>query len=587
MSTLTRYSGIPYTGPAPTNREPYVPIEAPAADARGAELSSQLGVEHEAGRDLPTLVVDKEKIVDVLQALKTQHSFTMPLDLFGVDYPRREKRFDVVYQLYSLQNNERVRLKVPVGDGEAVPTATGVYRGVDWYEREVFDMYGVRFDGHPNLRRILTHEAFQGYPLRKDYDAAQRWLLTEKDVAKLTPKIDPRFARVDTDFERVTLNLGPSHPATHGTLRIVVTLDGETIIGAEQEIGYLHRCFEKMAETHTYQQVIPYTDRLNYCSAIINNVGYCMTVEKLLGIEAPSRAQHVRLMLSEFMRIADHIICIGTNLVDMGALTNFWYLFQPREEILALVESCCGARLLPSYLRVGGLAVDVPHDFLENSQRLVNMLPKFISDVERLIMKNQIFLDRVVGIAPITAEEAIDHGFTGPCLRATGVPFDVRKASPYLGYDTYDWDVPVADGGDTFARFLVRFEEMRQSLRILQQAIDRGLPPGPVMVDNPYVALPPKEKVYNEMESLIYHFKLIMHGIQPPVGEAYFQVEGGNGEVGFYVVSDGSKNPYRVRCRPPCFQIYQAFGKMVTGQTIPDAIAALGSLNIIAGELDH
>jgi NADH-quinone oxidoreductase subunit C/D len=587
MSTLTRYSGIPYTGPAPTNREPYVPVEAPAADARGAELSSLLGVEQETSRDLPTLVVDKNKIVDVLQALKTQHTFTMPLDLFGVDYPRREKRFDVVYQLYSLQNNERVRLKVRVGDGEAVPTATGVYRGVDWYEREVFDMYGVRFDGHPNLRRILTHEAFQGYPLRKDYDAAQRWLLTEKDVAKLTPKIDPRFAKVDTDFERVTLNLGPSHPATHGTLRIVVTLDGETIIGAEQEIGYLHRCFEKMSETHTYQQVIPYTDRLNYCSAIINNVGYCMTIEKLLGIEAPSRAQHVRLMLSEFMRIADHIICIGTNLVDMGALTNFWYLFQPREEILALVESCCGARLLPSYLRVGGLAVDAPHDFLENSQRLVNMLPKFISDVERLIMKNQIFLDRVVGIAPITAEEAIDHGFTGPCLRATGVPFDVRKASPYLGYDTYDWDVPVADGGDTFARFLVRFEEMRQSLRILQQAIDRGLPPGPVMVDNPYVALPPKEKVYNEMESLIYHFKLIMHGIQPPVGEAYFQVEGGNGEVGFYVVSDGSKNPYRVRCRPPCFQIYQAFAKMITGQTIPDAIAALGSLNIIAGELDH
>jgi NADH:ubiquinone oxidoreductase subunit D len=287
------------------------------------------------------------------------------------------------------------------------------------------------------------------------------------------------------------------------------------------------------------------------------------------------------------MRIADHIICIGTNLVDMGALTNFWYLFQPREEILALVESCCGARLLPSYLRIGGLAVDAPADFLADSQRLVDMLPRFINDVEKLIMKNRIFLDRVVGIAPITAEEAIDHGFTGPCLRATGVPFDVRKASPYLGYETYDWDVPIAEGGDTYARFLVRFEEMRQSLRILQQAIDRGLPPGPVIVDNPYVALPPKEKVYNEMESLIYHFKLIMHGIQPPVGETYFQVEGGNGELGFYVVSDGTKNPYRVRCRPPCFAIYQAFAQMIIGQTIPDAVAALGSLNIIAGELDH
>jgi NADH:ubiquinone oxidoreductase subunit D len=243
--------------------------------------------------------------------------------------------------------------------------------------------------------------------------------------------------------------------------------------------------------------------------------------------------------------------------------------------------------LLPSYTRIGGLAVDVPPDFLEKSQRLVDMMPKFINDVEKLVDRNKIFLDRVVGVAPISAEDAINYGFTGPCLRACGVPFDIRKASPYLGYETYDFDVPIAEGGDTYARFLVRMEEMRQSLRILQQAIERGLPEGPVIVDNPYVALPPKEKVYNEMESLIYHFKLIMHGIQPPVGETYFQVEGGNGELGFYIVSDGTKNPYRVRCRPPCFQIYSAFPDMIIGQTIPDAVAALGSLNIIAGELDH
>jgi NADH-quinone oxidoreductase subunit C/D len=513
----------------------------------------------------------------------------MPLDCWGMDYPRRREggRFDVMYQLYSLQNNERVRLKVRVGDGESVPSSAPVFKGFDWFEREVFDMYGVRFDGHPNLRRILTHEAFQGHALRKDYDPAQRWLLTEKDVAKLTPKIDPRFANVDTDFERVTLNLGPSHPATHGTLRIVVTLDGEKIIGGDTEIGYLHRCFEKSCETHTYQQAIPFTDRLNYMSAIINNVGYCMTVEKLLGIEAPSRAQHIRLILSEFMRIADHLVCIGTNLVDMGALTNFWYLFQPREEIYGLIEACCGARLLPSYTRIGGLAVDVPDDFLEKAQTLINRLPKFIDDVDKLVTHNRVFQDRVVGIGPITAEDAIDYGFTGPCLRACGVPFDIRKASPYLGYETYDWDVPISEGGDTYARYLVRMEEMRQSLRILQQAVDRGLPDGAVIVDNPYVALPPKEKVYNEMESLIYHFKRIMHGIQPPVGETYFQVEGGNGELGFYVVSDGTKNPYRVRCRPPCFAIYQAYVRMVTGQTIPDAVATLGSLNIIAGELDH
>jgi len=587
MSTLTKYSAIPYTGPAPTNRNPYVPADAAKADARGAELSERLGVEQEQGQDLPTLRVPKERITAVLRALKEEHALNLPLDLWGVDYPRRDARFDVMYQLYSLQNNERVRLKVRVADGESIDSATPVFKGFDWYEREVYDMYGVRFQGHPNLRRILTHEAFQGHALRKDYDPAQRWLCTEKDVAKIIPKVDPRFAKLDTDFERVTLNLGPSHPATHGTLRIVVTLDGETIIGAEQEIGYLHRCFEKSCETHTYQQAIPFTDRLNYMSGIINNVGYCMAVEKLLGIEAPSRAQYIRLILSEFMRIADHLVCIGTNLVDMGALTNFWYLFQPREEIYGLVESCCGARLLPTYTRIGGLAVDAPPDFLANSQRLVKMLPKFIDDVEKLVDRNKIFLDRVTGIAPISAEDAIDFGFTGPCLRACGVPYDVRKANPYLGYDTYDWDVPIAEGGDTYARYLVRMEEMRQSLRILQQAIDRGLPPGPVIVDDPYVALPPKSKVYNEMESLIYHFKLIMHGIQPPVGETYFQVEGGNGELGFYVVSDGSKNPYRVRCRPPCFTIFQAFPRMIIGQTIPDAIAALGSLNIIAGELDH
>jgi len=587
MSTLTRESAIPYTGPAPTNREPYVPTDAPKTDQRGAELAALLGAQQERGQDLPTLVVDKERIVDALRALKNEHRFTLPLDLWGVDYPSREKRFDVMYQLYSLERNERLRLKVRLGENETMDSATAVYKGFDWFEREAFDMFGMRFDGHPNLRRILTHEAFQGHALRKDYDPAQRWLCTEKDVAQLIPKIDPRFANVDTDYERVTLNLGPSHPATHGTLRIVVTLDGEMIIGAEQEIGYLHRCFEKSCETHTYQQAIPFTDRLNYMSAIINNVGYCMAVEKLLGIEAPSRAQYARLVLSEFMRIADHLVCIGTNLVDMGALTNFWYLFQPREEIYGLIESCCGARLLPTYTRIGGLAVDVPPDFLANAQRLVNMLPKYIDDVEKLVDRNKIFLDRVKGIAPISPEDALDFGFTGPCLRACGIPFDVRKTNPYIGYETYDWDVPIAEGGDTYARYLVRMEEMRQSLRILQQAIDRGLPPGPVMVDNPYVALPPKEKVYNEMESLIYHFKLIMHGIQPPVGETYFQVEGGNGELGFYIVSDGTKNPYRVRSRPPCFAIYQAYGQMITGQTIPDAIAALGSLNIIAGELDR
>ena len=587
MSTLTKFSAIPETGPAPTNREPYLPTDAAAMDARGAELAATLpGVEQETGQDLPTLIVPPETIVATLTALKSA-GYTMPLDLWGVDYPGRDRRFDVMYQLYSLAKNERVRLKVRVGEDESVPTGTGVFKGLNWYEREVFDMYGVRFDGHPNLRRILTHEAFQGHALRKDYDPAQRWILTEKDIAKIIPKIDPRFEGVDTDFERVTLNLGPSHPATHGTLRIVVTLDGETIIGCDQEIGYLHRCFEKSCETHTYQQAIPFTDRLNYMSAIINNVGYCMAVEKLLGVTAPPRAQHIRLMLCELMRIADHLVCLGTNLVDMGALTNFWYLFQPREEIYGLIEACCGARLLPSYTRIGGLAVDAPPDFLEKAQRLVDRLPKHINDVEKLVDKNKIFLDRVVGVAPITPELAIEYGFTGPCLRACGVPYDVRKASPYLGYETYDFDVPIAEGGDTFARYLVRMEEMRQSLKIIRQALDILPEKGPVSSDDWHVVLPPKDAVYHDMESLIYHFKLIMEGIRVPPGERYEWIEGGNGELGFYAISTGGAGPYRLKVRPPCFPNMAAFEKIIAGGTISDAIATLGTLNVIAGELDR
>ncbi|MBW3563458.1 MAG: NADH-quinone oxidoreductase subunit D [Acidobacteria bacterium] len=592
MSTMTRLSSVPYTGPAPTNRNPYVPHNAEAFDRRGAEIRRTKGLEgldQELGQDLPTFRVDRADIVGVLRTLHDDPSlqFILPLDLFGVDYPNRDggERFDVVYQLYSFENNERVRLKVRTDEQTPVPSSYPVYRGFEWFEREAYDLYGIRFEGHPDLRRILTHEAFQGHALRKDYDPALRWILTEKDISRIVPKlaIEPE----DTEFERVTLNLGPSHPATHGTLRIVVTLDGETIVGADTEIGYLHRCFEKMAETHTWQQVIPFTDRLNYMSAIINNVGYCMTVEKLLGIKAPERAEYILLVLSELMRIADHLVCIGTNMVDIGALTNFWYLFQPREEIYGLVEACCGARLLPSYTRIGGLAVDAPPDFIEKARRLVEMIPRYVGDAEKLLTKNRIFRERMEGTGVISKEDAINWGFTGPCLRASGVPHDIRKASPYLGYETYDFDIPVAYEGDNYARYLVRLEEIRQSLRILKQALDRGMPEGPVIVDDPYVALPPKEKVYNEMESLIYHFKLIMHGIQPPVGETYFQVEGGNGELGFYVVSDGTKNPYRVRVRPPCFAIYQAFRQMITGGQIADVIATLGTVNIIAGELDR
>ncbi len=382
------------------------------------------------------------------------------------------------------------------------------------------------------------------------------------------------------------LNLGPSHPATHGTLRIFVGLEGERIQQMKLEIGYLHRCFEKMAETHTWNQVIPFTDRLNYCSAMINNVGYVKAVEKLLGIEVTKRCQRIRVIMCELSRIIDHLVAIGTNGVDVGALTCFWYFFRERENVYDLFEAACGARLTTSYTRVGGLYKDLPDGWVEWCQKVIDQLPYTLDDVDGLLTHNRIWIDRTRGVAPISKETALEYGFTGPCLRACGVGHDIRKIHPYYDYDQFSWDVPTETAGDTYARYLVRMREMRESLKILQQAL-KELPDGPVNVQDWAIVLPPKEEVYNNIEGLMAHFKLIMHGIKPPVNEVYDCTEAANGELGFYVVSNGEGRPFRVRCRPPCFAIYQAFPEMCQGQTVSDAVAALGSLNIVAGELDR
>ncbi len=559
---------------------PASPLTEPFRETAGVQVRA-------AGDGHQEIVCGRENLLEVLRKLKEDPGLrcNLLLDVCGVDYPDRERRFEVVYHLKSLDHGHMVRVKVPLDEADPVlPSAYGIWKAADWFEREAYDMFGIRFEGHPNLKRILTHEAFQGHPLRKDYDPGQRWLLTEAE------SMTPAWAREELEdpdrFETQVLNLGPSHPATHGTLRTVARLDGEFITRAECEIGYLHRCFEKMSETHGWQQVIPYTDRLNYCSSMMNGVGYALAVERMLGIEAPPRAQAIRVILSELSRIMDHAVCLGANLVDLGALTNFWYFFQIREEIYSLLESCAGGRLTVSYARIGGLAHDVPADFEDQVRTLLERIPRFAGDVDRLITTNAIFRDRTEKVGVVSAEEAIAWGWTGPCLRASGVPYDVRKAYPYLGYEQYDFDIPVATTGDTYARYLVRMEEIRQSLRIIEQAIDT-LPDGPVITDDHHVALPPKSKVYSEMESLIWHFKLIFDGIKVPAGDAYGFTEAANGELGYYLVSDGSGHPYRIKVRPPCFAIYQAFPHMIEGHMIPDAIAILGSLNIIAGELDR
>jgi NADH-quinone oxidoreductase subunit C/D len=543
--------------------------------------------------DQPTWIVDRAVLRELAEGLRDDPTtrFDLLLDLCGVDYPDRSDadggRFDAVYHLYSIPRGERLRLKVRVGEADpTLPSLIPVWKAADWFEREAFDMFGLRFEGHPHLRRILCHEAFEGHPLRKDYDPARRWLLTEDKIYQ--PVLHAPPAEGDDElFERMTINLGPSHPAMHGTFRVAAELEGETIIASDVEIGYLHRCFEKMSETHTWQQVIPFTDRLNYCSSFINNVAYCRTVEKMLGIEAPPRAVWARTILSEFSRIMDHCVCNGTTLVDAGALTNFWYMFQPREEIYGLLEACCGARLTVSYGRIGGLANDLPPDFMPRARRLLEIIPGFVRDTDALVGKNRIWLDRSVGIAAISGAEAVNWGWTGPCLRASGVGYDVRKARPYDLYDTVEWEVPVLYGGDVYDRYKIRMLEIDQSLRIIRQLLDRGIPAGPFIVDDPHVALPPKEAAYNQMEAMIYHFKLIMDGIRVPPGERYECVEGGNGELGFYAISDGGPKPYRLKVRPPCFPIFSTFSRLINGGTLSDAVVSLGGLNVIAGELER
>lgn len=388
--------------------------------------------------------------------------------------------------------------------------------------------------------------------------------------------------------ETMMINIGPQHPATHGVLRVVLKLDGEFVVEATPYIGYLHRGIEKLCENITYQQCLPYTDRMDYLAAICNNIGFILTVEKLLGIEddVPERAKVAEVILFELGRIESHLIGIGTNALDLGAMTPFMYCFKERERIYDILEIVCGARMTTSYPRVGGLPLDLPENFEEAVRNFLKVFPKTVKEVDKLLTRNRIWVDRTKGVAVISAEDAVELGLTGPSLRGSGVPYDVRKAMPYLGYDNYDFEIPVATDGDAYARYLCRMEEMRQSLKIIEQALD-NLPDGPYIADLPEVVLPKKELVYTKMESLIRHFVLVYEGFKTPPGEVYHAVENPKGELGYYLVSDGSGKPYRMRVRAPSFVNLQALSAMVKGSLIADVIAAIGSLDIVLGEVDR
>jgi len=382
-----------------------------------------------------------------------------------------------------------------------------------------------------------------------------------------------------------TLNLGPTHPATHGIFQNILTMDGETIIDAEQTVGYIHRAFEKIAERRPFYQLTTLTDRMNYCSSPINNMGWHLTVEKLLGIEVPKRAQYIRVIMMELARIADHLICNSILAVDTGALTGFLYVMQWREHIYEIYEEMCGARLTTNMGRFGGMERDLSKEAIRKINILLDDFPKGLLEFESLVKRNRIFMDRTQNVGVISAERALNYGFTGPNLRATGVDYDVRAMNPYSSYEDFEFEVPIGTKGDTYDRFLVRGEEMWQSLSIIKQAL-QNLPEGSFHADAPHYYLPDKQQVYGNMEALIYHFKIIMGEIDAPIGEVYQSVEGGNGELGFYLVSDGGRAPYRLKYRRPSFIYYQAFPEMIVGTTLSDAIVTLSSLNVIAGELD-
>ncbi|TVR13462.1 MAG: NADH-quinone oxidoreductase subunit D [Planctomycetota bacterium] len=575
------------------------------------ELHQRFAAEgDEQANDQGGVIIPIAHLEEALRFLRDNDRVAMRtlLDITAIDYLAYpnwyQERFAVVYQLCSLDALQWLRLKVMVEEDEAeLPTVSQLFPIADWLEREVWDQYGIRFQGHPNLKRLLNHHQFEGHPLRKDYPVQRRQHCSHNDpmidqlrTALIAQGYEPigaedELSKVRTrdghEIDIMTINLGPSHPATHGTLRIFAALDGETILASTCEMGYLHRGFEKMVEQGTYAMVLPYTDRLNYCSAITNNIGFCKAVEDMFGVEIPERCVTIRVILTELSRIIDHLVCVGANLVDLGALTNFWYFFNPREEVYRIWEKLCGARLTNTFTRIGGLYRDAYEGFSEDVRAVLPRIEAAVAEVLRLVERNKIFIDRTQDVGVVSAERAIAWGWTGPCLRASGVDHDLRKKTPYYGYETYDFETVIGTTGDCYDRAMVRVYEIGESAKIIRQALDR-LRPGPFNTSDARLSLPQKMTVYQDMEALINQFKLIYEGVRPPPGEFYSGTEAANGELGFFVVSDGGTNPYKIKVRSPCFTQWASYSEMVQGELVADAMGAcLGSINIIAGELDR
>lgn len=539
------------------------------------------------------LLVDSKDLRATLLRLKKDEDFTILLDMTAVDYSKfpdsTPSRFAVVYVLRSSDFKKETTVKAFVSDETlSVDTVSDIFPSANWAEREAYDQYGVIFLNHPNLKRVLNHKQFIGHPLRKDYKITQGQICTETEdlMDEMLPLLKSKGYTDEEIADLMLLNVGPSHPASHGTIRNFVALEGETIAACVTEIGYLHRGFEKACEHHTYSQVIPYTDRLNYCSAILNNIGWAKAIEDMMKIEITPRAKMIRVVIGELSRIIDHFVCNAANMVDLGGLTSLWYLFGARDQAYDLLSKLTGARLTNTYTRIGGLEFDLYDGFEKDLEEVLKTSEKAIEDVLSLIAHNKLFHDRTQDVGVIKADFALANGISGPNLRAAGVAHDLRKDKPYYGYENFDFDLVIGSHGDVYDRMMCRFEESIQSIKIIRQAM-KNMPDGAINVYAPNLVLPNKKDVYGNIEGLMNQFKLTFEGTLVPKGEYYSSTEATNGELGFFIVSDGSGRPYKVKCRPPCFYSLAAYSKIVEGTMLADAVVTMASLNFIAGEFDR
>lgn len=573
------------------------------------ELTSRFGdaivAEQKTSDGIPTLWVKKSDLKRILVHLKceTVAPYKMLYDLTCIDERMREKRegmpqsdFTVVYHLLSFERNADIRLKVALGQSDVtVSSIVNIWPNANWYEREAFDMFGIKFDGHPHLRRILMPLSWNGHPLRKEHPARATEMgpfqLTqekedfEQSLLQFKPE-DWGMKEKEDDTELMFLNLGPQHPGTHGVLRLILQLKGEEIVGIVPDIGFHHRGAEKMGERQTWHSYIPYTDRVDYLGGVTNNLAYLLAVEQLAGIKVPQRAQVIRVMLTELFRIASHLVWYGTFAQDIGSLSVVFYMFTDRERILEIVEGITGGRMHPSWFRIGGVAHDLPQGWDKPIREFIKYFPKRLAEYDTIVMKNSIFKARTMGVGAYSLDEAIEWGVTGAGLRACGLDWDFRKKRPYSGYENFEFDIPTATKGDCYDRGVVRIEEMKQSLRIIEQCLD-NMPEGDFKSEHPLATPPKKEKTLHDIETLINHFVHVAWGPTLPAGESFHGIEATKGSNGYYLVSDGGTHSYRTRIRTPSFAHIQMLPLICKGGTVADLLATLGSVDFVLADLDR